>query len=116
MKYIIKRTSTYLDECPPCDEAFLTQETSYDYRSCKTIEEARNKHWFESWYNNTTDHIEVSGYIRGTRKEKDKCWAVNIETLDDLMKLHAKYGSLIITNPYFNHDLPMIEIYDDYRE
>ncbi|MDR2004131.1 MAG: hypothetical protein LBQ74_13960 [Prevotella sp.] len=116
MKYIIKRTSLFLSEQKPYDEAFLTEEISYDYRCSKTIKEAKDKHWFESWYNNTTDHIEVSGYIRGTEKEKRQCWAINIETLDDLMKFQAKYGSLIITNSYFNNDLLMIEIYDDYRE
>ncbi len=116
MEYIIRKTSTIFNEEKPCDEAYNIEVTSYDYRSCKTLSEARNKHWFKSWYNNTTDHVELKNCIRGTRKEKEKCFAIQITSLEELNHFKEEHGDIIITSPYFNHDLLMIEIYDDYRE
>ena len=50
--------------------------------------------------------------------EYDKnCWAIDIDTLEDLIKLAEKEGQLIISAgcPESN-DLPDIEIYDTWRE
>lgn len=115
MEYIVERTSNFEDN-KPCEEAYEVEVLSYDYRSCKTIEEAKKHHWFDSWFNNTIDHVELPNCIRGTRKAKEKCWAIQINSLEELNSFYEKYGKIIITNPWFNRDIKVIEIYDYYRE
>jgi hypothetical protein len=44
-------------------------------------------------------------------------WAIEIESLDDLLALAEKEGEIIVKAPSkYTDDLPEIEIYDDYRE
>ena len=44
-------------------------------------------------------------------------WAIDINSLEDLMKLTENEGALIVSAPNEETDNhPSIEIYDDYRE
>lgn len=44
-------------------------------------------------------------------------WSVEIDSLDELMKLVKKEDSVIIHPPgVYQKEIPEIEIYDDYRE
>ena len=44
-------------------------------------------------------------------------WAIDINSLEDLMKLTEKVGDIIVSPPHEETDNhPSIEIYDDYRE
>lgn len=52
-------------------------------------------------------HHEVPNIKRQDGMEK--CWGINVDSLNDLINLSKKYGQLV-----FNED--KIEIYDDYRE
>ena len=49
----------------------------------------------------------------GKEKEED-CYLIEINTLEELMKIREKYGSIIIYEQWYNY--PILEIYDDYRE
>lgn len=48
-------------------------------------------------------------------KEETEGWAVEINTLEELMSFYDKYGNLVITKPEFVNAI-QLEIYDDYRE
>ena len=44
-------------------------------------------------------------------------WSVEIDSLDELMKLVQEEGPVIIHPPgVYDKEIPEIEIYDDYRE
>lgn len=49
----------------------------------------------------------------GKEKEED-CYLIEISTLEELMKIREKYGSIVIYEEWCDH--PTLEIYDDYRE
>lgn len=42
------------------------------------------------------------------------CYLIEINTLEELMELEEKYGSLIVM--YLNYNYPVLEIYDTWRE
>lgn len=42
------------------------------------------------------------------------CYLIEINTLEELMKLEDKYGSLIVM--HLNYNYPVLEIYDTWRE
>ncbi len=48
--------------------------------------------------------------------ETEKCWAIEINSLEDLIALYRKYGELVIQTNMWDRETPEIEIYDDYRE
>jgi len=95
----------------PCKTAFKTSIPNWHIRTVS--EEIYNQKFakFENgpWKEYGTNHqITPEGYIKrqeGTRE----IWAVNIESLDDLLKLIDTEGSIILSPD-------TIEIYDDYRE
>lgn len=45
-----------------------------------------------------------------------KCWYIDINSLEELLKFEEKYGEIIITTSIFDNKTPTIEIYDYYRE
>ncbi len=49
-------------------------------------------------------------------KEKRKVWFIKINTLEELIDLYNKEGSLIIDEDYFDENIKEIIIYDDYIE
>lgn len=57
--------------------------------------------------------------LEATRKtdyDRNK-WSVEIDSLDELMKLVKKEGAIIIHPPgAYQKEIPEIEIYDDFRE
>ena len=118
MKAIIRRTSI-LGDAKPCDEAKPAQATLQDWRTLKTLDEAR-KHKFlgEEWFKEGTNHREEKGMVVRDLPCQ-KVWAIEINSLDDLIALHLKYGDIIITgdgdDEYKEYPL-QLEIYDDYRE
>ena len=42
------------------------------------------------------------------------CYLIEINTLEELMKIEEKYGSLIVMHLSYNY--PVLEIYDTWRE
>ncbi len=116
MKFTITRTSIW-DDKKPCEEAMPYEVTYIDMRTFKTPEEFDNKLGSRQgkWLENGTNHRKIDGYIArdlGTTK----CWAIEINSLEDLMALYHKYGELVIATNTRDKETPNIEIYDDYRE
>lgn len=116
MKFTISRTSMYGDG-KPCEEAMPYEVTNVDIRTLKTPEEfdrilsLREGKWLE----NGTNHRIIDGRIaRDTGTIK--CWAIEVNSLEDLLALYHKYGELIIGTNLYDGETPNIEIYDDYRE
>lgn len=115
MKYIISRTSDWFKK-QPCIEAKCEELTRLDFRTAKTLEEAKGQDWFKSWYDSGINHRVENGYIVCDLKIKIKTWIIELNGLDELMALQKSYGELIISDSDFKEVKKEIEIYDDYRE
>lgn len=116
MKFTIRRTSGWEDE-KPCEEATPCEVTRVDIRSLKTPEEFDNRLGLREgkWLENGTNHRKIDGHIArdmGTVK----CWAIELNSLEELIALYYKYGELVIATNMWDKETPSIEIYDDYRE
>ncbi|MGW7932807.1 hypothetical protein BU107_13915 [Staphylococcus xylosus] len=115
MEFIIKRTRGLSDN-KPLDIAYLKQVENYDDRTISTFEEFDKR--FGRVYGEFTskgrDHkINSRGRIQRTFDEDE--WCVNIEDLNRLVELSKVEDDIIIINtPEYN--LPVLEIYNDYRE
>lgn len=46
----------------------------------------------------------------------DPVYIINIDSMEDLVKLMEKEGEIIVKGSYKDVGLPVIEIYDTYRE
>lgn len=116
MKFAISRTSIGGDS-KPCKEAKPCKIKYVDQRTCKTPEEfdARLARFEGKWLENGTNHRIINGHIARDIGTKD-CWAIELNSLEDLMALYHKYGKLIIEANWYDGETPNIEIYDDYRE
>lgn len=114
MEFMIARTSTWLDDNTPCDEAYEKDYMRKDVRTLKSFEEYDNK-FKDNFLDKGSNHrINEDGYIE--REFKDKAWFIKIDNLEDLLNLQNKYGKIIIYRSWRNYEYMMIEIYDDYRE
>lgn len=117
MKFIVKRTSVWVDD-KPCEEAVRMKVPCWQTRTCSEEEFDRKFSAREGlWRSNGKNHqITEKGYI--TRQEEDReVWGVNIKTLKELVDFIDKHGSIVIE--YENsgdRGSKKIEIYDDYRE
>lgn len=108
MKFIIERTSNSIKK--PCRGAKQEEIDCCDIR-VDSLEKTKEKYPGVSW----------EGYYNwkgGCRKDyKEKRWVIEIDSLEDLMKLKYKYGNIVIhSDTWGNSDLQVIEIYDDWRE
>ena len=118
MKFIVKRTSLW-DDRQPIKEAKKVLIPFWHTRTCS--EEYFNKNFSKSeglWRSKGKNHKEL-GKNEITRQEEDRyAWMVEVNSLEELLKITEKYGEIIISN-YNNGDenkLFELEIYDDYRE
>lgn len=114
MKFHISRVSDWTDDTPPCKEAYKDQYVRIDERTVndpKKIPAGCN-----DWYEEGRNHRVEKGHIK--RDFDDTDWFIDIESLDQLMKLVKREGSLIIQDTYFLGDEKNgeIKIYDDYIE
>lgn len=119
MKFKISRTSSWNDK--PCVEAKKMQFERWHTRTCSEDEYNRKFSANEGkWMSRGKNHfITEKGYV--CRQEEDTSdWGIEINSLDDLLKLQKKYGNLIIQEYYSSNPKSInqleIEIYDDYRE
>ena len=109
MRFIISRTSQWSDsDTPPCPEAVQADVETYGYYTFRSVADAKAKYPNRE-FEKTTDGVRTIG-------KTERLWVVDIETIDDLLRLYQKYGALVIQPFYRNHKLVEIEIYDDYRE
>lgn len=109
MIFKIKRTSS--GSTKPCEEAVpgLTPK----WHTINYTEEYYNKHHANEktglWRERGTNHqVTKEGHI--TRLEGvEKCWNIQIDSLEQLIEFTEKYGKIVLTKD-------SIEIYDYYRE
>jgi hypothetical protein len=124
MIFLVDRTSKWGDG-KPCKEARRIKIERWDTRTLS--EKAYNREvqglgggskWREIGKNHRT--IKNGKWI--TRQIEDtKEWAIEIDSLEELMKFISKYGRIIISDYYSagpekNPKIHAIEIYDDRRE
>lgn len=103
MKFIISAKTVSLTESKkPCDEAEEIALTPLDIRDVKTLEEARGKIWYKSWFESGENHREENGMVVCDKKVKVNQWVINTGTLEDLLAFQEKYGDIVISDssPY----------------
>lgn len=111
MKYICERTSAYKEK--PCDEAKEEVITEYDCRTAPKEEMAKifkNKDFSE--YENFTF---ADGSAGCRKKLQCDAYTIEIDNLEQLMDFIKKYGEIVVYQSH-DYDLPVIEIYDTWRE
>lgn len=109
MKFIISRASIWDDEVQPCKEAVLEKliATSVYGKEGEAYKKEKNNP-------NNFNFREENGHFKFDYYKN--CWTIEINTLEDLMKLYNKYGDLIIQKHYDIKNMQEIVIYDDYVE
>jgi len=103
MKFIVSRKRVSLTgNRKVCDEARQEDLTPLDYRTVKTLEEAKKKVWYKDWIKGGVNHREEDGMVVCDKKEKSRQWVVEINSLEELLEFQSKYGSIVISNsiPY----------------
>lgn len=103
MKFVVSRTTISLIKSKkPCDEAIEAELTPLDYRTVRTLEEAKKKVWYKDWLEGGANHREEGGIVVCDKKGKEKQWIVEINTLEELMNFQGKYGEIVIMDsaPY----------------
>ncbi len=97
MKFIVSRTTVSLTENrKPCDEAVEEELTPLDYRTVRSIDEAKKKIWFKDWYEGGVNHRTEGGMIVCDKRTGEKHWVVDIDSLDELLAFQNKYGEIEI--------------------
>lgn len=116
MKFVISRTSEWGD-FSPCEEArketiWVTEENKAP--TPEEHEKVRGR--YPTWLSVGKNHrISSDGHIQRDVERTE--WVVNINSVEDLLKLSDKYGELIVCRSKYPLDIvPRIEIYDTYRE
>ncbi len=103
MKFIISRKRLPVTENKkPCDEARKEELTPLDYRTVKTLEEAKGKVWYEDWLESGENHREEDGVVVCDKKNKSKQWVIEIDNLEELIAFQKKYDEITISDsaPY----------------
>jgi hypothetical protein len=116
MRFVISRTSLWVEEEPPCDDAIKVDVVRIDERTAddpaKIGSSKGNRGW---WFEEGRNHRVEKGRIR--RDFDDTAWVVDIKSFDDLMAFCREHGTLVLSAESINtYGMPGIEIYDDYRE
>lgn len=114
MKFVVTRTSQRNDE-KPCEEAYQGTLVRVDMRNVRSPEQLTFKCDRETWYEKGTNHRLIDGCI-ARDFDTEIAWFVDINTIDELIAFNKKYGELVITTSFIDHESCEIEIYDYYRE
>lgn len=118
MKAIVERTSLFVDQDKPIDEAVLVNRILHyhDKRTASSLKEAKTMRWYKEWISSGSNHREENGYVVRDVEIVDSVWEVEIESLNDIISLFKKYGDIIIKESIYHEYDFTIEIYDTYRE
>ena len=121
MEFKISRTSLSSDK-KPCDEAYRKKIIRIDERGFESFEEHNtklpsDKKWLAEGFNHKIvpankwcDHEHIY------REFDDEIWAIEINTLEELLEFKRKYGEIIICTAFENPSINELEIYDSWRE
>ena len=113
MKFIIYRSSTWTDENPNVEGAIET--------AVHLIGRCYHKHQLDKFSENHTDIKQVGAEKwEGTNTTPERLWAIEFNSIDELLAFVDKYSKVIIHKKSFalqnKEGYREIEIYDDYRE
>ncbi len=103
MKFIVNRTTVSLTGSKkPCEEAKEEALTPLDYRTVKTLEEAKKKIWYKDWLEAGVNHREEDEMVVCDKKVKEKQWVVDINSLEELIDFQGRHGEIMIldSSPY----------------
>ena len=92
IRFRVERTSAFDDSEKPCDGAV---RSSFPY-----------------WTNRVCPE---DGHVYRQVEDRDG-WAIYINSLEELLKFHDRYGKIIIRKDWYDDGGLLIEIYDDWRE
>ena len=112
MKFKVTRTSVLDEEIMPCENAYKSICYRIDTRTVDDPNKLKYNNGENEWYKNGKHHRLENGFIK--RDIKEKCWKVEVNTLDDLIKFISKNGEIVVESEKYS--IPSIEIYDGYRE
>lgn len=118
MRFTIRRASVWDDEKSPCEEAERDSIVRVETRTCMNPEEfdERFGKLEGKWLSVGENHrVNEKGWIVRDNGMVD-VWSVEINTFDELIKFHDKYGDLVIGRCMWNNTYREILIYDDYIE
>ena len=118
MKFVVARTSGSREVCP-VKGAKRETIVAVDVRNVKTLEEARNSRWAQSFFrDNKRNFREEGGYVKADYDAQE--WTIEIDSLEDLLRFADKHGELVLSpigdGVWGARDYPRLEIYDGYRE
>lgn len=117
MKTIISRTSVWNGNHPYKQaKTKVIKLTYFDYRAVKTLKEAKSCQWYKQWFESGTNHREENNMIVCDVVKNVKCFTIEINNLEDILKLQKKYGNIIIKSSNYKEIEFELEIYDTYRE
>jgi hypothetical protein len=118
MKFQITRTSGGEGK-PKVNGKFPLVHERYTRIDTRTVNDPAKipaEHGSAWWYAEGINHRVEGGRIKRDFPDDAEGWFVEIETLDDLMRLVDRNGSIIVNRAWDNDSVRTIEIYDDYRE
>lgn len=112
MIFKVERSSEWNDDIQPIKEAYkgkCIDTQVFLFPSFEDFEEMKDC----SFKALGTNH-RVLPDKKIARDFEIDCYLIEINTLEDLMKLEKKYGDIIIR--YSSYNYPVLEIYDTWRE
>lgn len=118
MRFTITRTGAWYKK--PIKEAYRISIPCWDERTCTEV--YYDKHIArdgKAWRNHGKNHKKTNGGKWIARQMDDqKAWAIDISSLDDLIKLYEKYGDIILGKESSTNEekIYQLEVYDSYRE
>jgi len=119
MKYIIERTSlNHHNKKKPCEEAVRYSCEVWDARKCTEEQfNATSSRTANRWKSMGKNHKTIKNGIKRQLDNRMR-WVVEINTLDELNKFAEKHREVILNCPsmWSEYTLPIIEIYDGYKE
>ncbi|MDU3456625.1 MAG: hypothetical protein E7F47_01820 [Peptoniphilus harei] len=112
MIFKVERSSEWSDDVQPIKEAYkgkCIETECFLFPSFEAFEE-RNNCSFKAI---GTNHRVLPDKTIARDFEVER-YLIEINTLEDLMKLEKKYGDIIIR--HYSYNYPVLEIYDTWRE
>ena len=113
MKFIITRASLTQKAIKPCEEAKRDKATKIMTLCCPySLGEAKNNKYLKDFFDKTKN-IHKEGYLFvGESKEKLDVWAININTLEELIEFLNKHGTIALLKSEYKEIPYRIEIVD----
>lgn len=112
MIFKVERTSEWNEDVQPIKEAYkgkCIEIQNLLFKSFEAFEEKNNC----SFKAMGTNHRVLPDKTIARDFEVER-YLIEINTLEDLMKLEKKYGDIIIR--HYSYNYPVLEIYDTWRE